>query len=1274
MYLKSLTLLGFKSFPEKTTITFQPGVTAIVGPNGCGKSNIADAIRWVLGEQSARALRGNEMADVIFNGTDVRKPLGMAEVSLTLSGVDQAALRTAGLNLDFHELTITRRVYRDGGSEYFLNRVPCRLRDIQQLFAGTGMGRVSYGIMAQGNITQLLSSKPEDRRMVFEEAAGITRFKAQKREAVRKLEATEQNLVRISDLIREVKRQIGSLQRQAGKARRYRALQAELQHLETQLARHQYDVWQAEQRECERALAECQEAIGRVEAAVAARETELVARRETLSRHTEELNQLHQAKAGIQASIDARMQQIAFAEQRIRELMSRDQQAHADLAQLEQQQQAASLEQASLRERLSEVEQSVHALETAHAERLASLRALEESLRLQNETLRQAQSAAMTLAHELARLRNQLHQVEVQQQSRATQLEKLAAEQIQLRTEDDRLQARLQEFEAVLVQHKQDTDTRRRQVVEKQQRLQQLQDELAQATAELDRLLQAQAAARSRLRVLEQLEESREGYDPGALAALRQSRDVLGSLADHLRVPDRYVVAIEQALGHYLQLVLTEHPDSAQAILAHLAENKAGRASVAALAIQRAESSSDSERSGIPAFAEPPAMQEFGSGDRLGGGGLLIPALDVIEVDPRVAPLVRSLLGRTYIVSDLKVAVHHFCNGHTGCDFVTLQGEMLSRHGVFTGGYLNGSGQGRGPASILGRKNQIAELRAELQRLEEAVAQAGRRRGALAGEQTALLAGLQEAQSDLRQHEVTLASHESEWRSLQNARQLLARKLQTAAYEAEELQRQLTEGQQRRSALSAQIALHEEQERALKTQVEDHLARLEELRQQREQAQAAVSDARVALAANQQRLAAVQQQLAAAEGRRLDLQMRVDRIRHEQAESVRLKAQVEHERQVAQAECDQLQARLTHLNESLAAREQERAFLETAVAETEQQLREQRRRLAELQEQRNRLELQRAQSQLLIENLTQRILEKYQVHLQDIRSECISITYAEEGPARVQVLTPEEMAQAGLATDWQAVARQVEDLQKRLNEMGAVNLVAIEEYEEAEQRHHFLSQQYEELVEARKQLLEVLQRINTETRQMFLDTFERIRRNFAQLFNEVFGGGQADLRLLDENDVLESGIDILARPPGKKLQTISLLSGGEQTMTAVALLFAIYQVKPSPFCVLDELDAPLDEANIGRFLRILQRFLSQSQFIIITHNKRTISMADALYGITMEERGVSKIVSVRFRQEEPLSATATEASPVSLAEPAMSPTPVSTTDDPETAALAGAVP
>jgi len=429
-------------------------------------------------------------------------------------------------------------------------------------------------------------------------------------------------------------------------------------------------------------------------------------------------------------------------------------------------------------------------------------------------------------------------------------------------------------------------------------------------------------------------------------------------------------------------------------------------------------------------------------------------------------------------------------------------------------------------------------------------------------------------------------------------------------------------------------------------------ALLEGLRQQRDAANADLTDSRVALAAEEQMCSSFQQQRQSLEQRIRELAQVIEARRGEMSSFVGRKEQAESEIQESRGLIEKLQHDREQVNAQAGELVAQKQSQDAEVASRDEALREQRRRLTERQEQRGAIEVELAQKTMAVQNLRDRIQQKYHVNLDSVRSECITITYADEGPARVHVMTPEEMAAAGAATDWAAVAQQVENLQQRIDEMGPVNLVAIEEYEETEQRYQFLSKQHDDLVQAKAQLLEVINRINVQTREMFRETFEKIRDNFRAMFTEVFGGGKADLVLMDENDLLESGIEIVARPPGKQLQTISLLSGGEQTMTAVALLFSIYQVKPSPFCVLDELDAPLDESNINRFIRVLQRFLVHSQFIIITHNKRTIGMADVLYGITMQEHGISKIVSVKFHKT---SEAVTDHKAVSLETPTAGP-------------------
>jgi chromosome segregation protein len=855
-----------------------------------------------------------------------------------------------------------------------------------------------------------------------------------------------------------------------------------------------------------------------------------------------------------------------------------------------------------------------------------ALNTVEEDLRQRQEALRQAQAGAFAAAQDLTQIRNEITALDLQKQGNSIRLEKLSAEKVQLEEERTRLEARLQEFTASVEVEKLNAQTKRGSVEQRQNRLRELQVELQASSAEQDQFLQAQAEKRSRLNVLEQLEGSHEGFSAGTQAALRQSRTVIGSLADRIRVPDPYVVAVENALGHHLQLVLTEQPESAQEILADLTANKSGRASVAALSL---EYTNDKQL-----FFE--GEMSPGSGlDAIQNGlqkGEVIHALAVVQGEPSVEKLLKALLGRTFIASDLTTATAQIQNGHAGCDFVTLTGDLLSRHGIYTGGYLNGNGNPKAPASILGRKNQITELQGELTEVQLRVAAMSRKRGALLGEQTELQASLQQAQTELREQEVAIATREGEFNALQNSNRLLHQKIETVVFEVQSLAAQEQEGSQKRSVLAARLNELEARERAGQEQVAALTAELENLRQQRDTANGALTESKVALAAEEQLLASFRQQQQSLEQRICELTQMVEQRRNEVSSFIGRKEQAESEIQDSRSQIGRLQHEREQVNTQTAELLARKQSQEGDVVAREENLSERRRQLTQLQEQRGALDVELAQKNMSVQNLRERIQQKYHIALDDVRSECITITFADEGAAKVHVMTPEEMAAAGASTDWNAVAQQIDALQQRLDEIGPVNLVAIEEYEETEQRYQFLTKQNDDLVSARVQLLEVINRINVQTRQMFIETFEKVRENFRAMFTEVFGGGKADLILSDQNDVLESGIEIMARPPGKQLQSISLLSGGEQTMVAVALLFSIYQVRPSPFCVLDELDAALDESNINRFVRILQRFLVHSQFVIITHNKRTIGMADVLYGVTMEERGISKIVSVKFHK------------------------------------------
>ncbi len=1223
MYLKNLTVLGFKSFADKTSLNFQPGITAVVGPNGCGKSNVADAIRWVLGEQSARALRGGEMADVIFNGTDGRKPLGMAEVSLTIGDVDAEHLKAAGIEMTFNEVTITRRIFRDGGSEYYINKVACRLRDIQQFFMGTGMGKTSYSIMAQGHITQIIQSKPEDRRMVFEEAAGITKFKAQKKESLRKLEHTDQNLLRVEDLIREVKRQIGSLQRQAGKARRYKQVAMELQHLDTQLARHQFDTLQNEIGQRTHEAEQLRAAMEDLSQNVLRSEDELQQLRHRLSELDAEINMARQQGLELKGQTEHHEHRIQFNEERLRELEAQNTKAFRDINESEERIGYARQEHVAVTQRLAESQAKLETLRGELSAKQQAVQTVERELITRQEELRRAQTEAFNSSQQLSRVRNEINALDMQKQGNVVRLEKLSSEKIQLEEERARLEARLTEFAANVETEKLNVVALRGTVEERQKRLREIQLEINQVSHELDTVLRAQAGVKSRLNVLEQLQTSHEGFGAGAQAALKQSKLALGTLADRIRVPDQYIVAVESALGHHLQLVLAEQPEAAQEIFADLNTNKKGRANIGCLGLKNPDFK--------PAEAAADAPGES--------------ALKVIEADESVAYLISGLLGNTRIVADLAAATAAWqaCNG--AYNFATLTGDLLNRQGIFTGGSLGGA-NGKAPSSILGRKNQIAGLKTEIEQAQAQADGISHKKGALQGEQTALQASLQQAQADLRTQEVAIATREGEFKALKSSLQNLHNRINTVVNETQSLAGQEQEGNAKRERLATQIADLEAREQAVVARVADLGGNIDALRQQRDTALSAQNDTKVATATEEQLVRSFAGQKSPLESRIRELEQLITTRRNEIGAFGQRKTQADTE----MADSRQQIERLRHEREQVSLRVTElgtqKVTQEADVTLREDGLREQRKRLNELQSRRGVIDIELTQKTMQVQNLRERIQEKYQLILDDIRSECITITFADEGQPKVETISPDEMVLRGLATDWAKVAEQVATLQTKIDDLGAVNHASIEEYEEAETRHAFLSQQHGDLVSAKAQLLEIINKINDQTKVMFAETFTKIRDNFRVLFTEIFGGGKADLVLVDENDLLESGVEIVAKPPGKQLQSISLLSGGEQTMTAVALLFSIYQVKPSPFCVLDELDAPLDESNINRFIRVLQRFLVHSQFVIITHNKRTIGIADVLYGVTMQEHGVSKIVSVKFHKQDEPAADRTAGTPL----------------------------
>jgi chromosome segregation protein len=1235
MHLQSLELFGFKSFADKTVFNFHEGVTAIVGPNGCGKSNVLDAVRWVLGEQSAKSLRGGEMADVIFNGTDTRKPLGFAEVSLTLTNCSQ------DLGVDWHDVRVTRRVYRDGNSEYLLNKNLCRLKDIQRLFADTGVARSAYSMMEQGKIDLILSSRPEDRRAVFEEAAGITKYKTMKREALRKLEATEANLLRIDDIIKEVKRQIGSLQRQAGKARRYQALLGDLRVLDTHHSKKQLDRLEAELKNSRVESKRLNELERATQTKIDASEDRLTSERHELDEIDSKIADARSEVQRLQSEIAAHRSRIQFNQQRgeeFAELIARYR-SDIDSAEAKRSEQETQIQEA---DRL--VEKTKRLLESKEHE-LAQCMEKSTQLRAeraqQEEEARNLQGSISKLESQVSSFEGELHGCRARREATALRISDLEKAISAAHRRRDEVGAQLDSVRTILHREEETAQSLTKDEQSAEEQLLAKEKAVADAEKNLSALERDLAEKQSRLEILRQLNEEGEGLTKGSQAVLRgldnpdRFRPALGgALVANLDVEPEYVAAIEAALGRSVHAVVLQKAALAPEIVAALSENKLGQAALALTGF--AES---------PPPPPPPALPK----------GALAWAIEKASAPDQLQPLVRRLLHDVVLVRALDEALS-LRNELPHLNVATLNGEFVSKDGIVFGGKANANAD-----SLLERKTRIQVLEQETTALEE------QRR--LFEEQRATAKNqLQQAKD---QREQKRQRHQAAHISLSNARgqlqlvereqQEAERKLHSLQNEKETLDRQVEAADARLAELEKQFADGEhaiaEQQEKLRTlaAAKENALRFEE------EAAGHLNELRLAVATERQRHENLTQQrqpmaARAAElaeliaARRSDIEKFQERIALQKSESSAAETAITSQA-TAQAAAEDAANEIA----------QQRAARLASISAIEAELRNFRNSLDEIRDRRGKEEVRQTQLQLRIDSVAENVMRRYQVDLREFESDqgafdktlqvqlkkrqggssAPPLDVINGGEAALDLPSRSESAihQAGDGTNLEEI---ISELTRQLDNMGPVNLDAVHEYDELEERFAFIEKQNNDLTASRRELLDTISHINTTTRKLFAETFAQVRTNFREMFAEMFGGGRADLSLMDESDPLNCGIEITAKPPGKQLQSISLLSGGERAMTAVGLLFAIYMVRPSPFCILDEMDAPLDESNINRFIRVLERFVSQSQFIIITHNKRTIAKADILYGVTMEERGVSKLVGVKLADPQAVQQNGSE--------------------------------
>ncbi|MGE0455221.1 MAG: chromosome segregation protein SMC [Vicinamibacteria bacterium] len=1185
MRLERVEIVGFKSFCDKQELSFQGGVTGIVGPNGCGKSNISDAISWVLGEQSAKSLRGASMADVIFAGSQSRQPVGMAEVSLRVSGV------SSGSPDESPDCVVTRRLYRNGESEYLMNGQLCRLRDIHELFMDTGLGSKAYSIIEQGKIGMILSTKPADRRALIEEAAGITKYRARRRQTALKLEAAQQNLLRVNDIVHEVEKQLESLKRQASKARRYHQVRGELQGVERILyGRRFLDISQQAKGLAERIAAE-EERERAASVALETEEAQMEARRSVLYEEEARLEDARAKLSELTLSVDRHQGKSGYCKEQIGEAEARGAEARREADELQARvgpQQGERLAKRSEDERVKDELRQAEA--EAQAAEAAQQAAAAAQARAEDE-LDAARDAQVALLGRIATLGNARENVSGSAERAATDLLKLAAEREELERERARVGSLLAEAQRRLAEANAQLDTLSAGRADAAGRGQAARERAESARGEGSALQSERDSLQGRLSSLEEIIRTHAAFDEGVRALLAAAQQEAGAghaplatgvVADSVETDKEHERAVEAFLGDRLQALLTQDAQQAIAGIRRLEATDAGRAVF--LTLRTARPPADPNGLKAASDMEPASLGLLSRHYRVSG--------------PH-AEAIRGALPDALLVAEIGQALE-IASRHSQMPIVTLRGETVR------GATIEG---GRAVKGLLAPRREVKEIAARVAEVD------ARLRGVREQESLAR-AQAEAAFGEARELEERCHATEKDLVAIRHDLAVAEEETRRHERKATVLDAERRQAEEERGAAAVRLA---ELELALSGAEAEKLAGSElftgrqaavgEARATSEAAQARYATALSSLAALRERALAVEAECARLEAALQDLQHRIAAARGRAEEMDRRRAELQQE--LAEAE------RL--LTEALLQRDRlagEATLVEDEVREVrneldarEHSLKERRRERETLRDALSELTVSRARAESDLDHLAR---ESQQAVGQGA-VEC------------ARSLTDDEKLK-----DQSELLLLVDDLRQRIERMGPVNVLAVEQTQELEERAAFLTAQRQDLLDSVAELDSAIKKIDKTSRERFREAFEIINRHFGEIFRQLFGGGTAGLSLIDEEDLLESGIDVMAQPPGKRLQSVMLLSGGEKAMTAIALLFAIFQYKPSPFCILDEVDAPLDDANIGRFVRMLEGLKGDTQFVLITHSRKTMEIADQLYGVTMEEPGVSKLVSVRF--------------------------------------------
>lgn len=1179
MYLKSIEIHGFKSFANKITFKFHNGITGIVGPNGSGKSNVADAVRWVLGEQRIKQLRGASMQDVIFSGTELRKPLGYAYVAITLDNSDHQ------LAVDYDEVTVARRIYRSGESEYLMNGTPCRLKDVNELFYDTGIGKEGYSIIGQGQIDKILSGKPEERRELFDEAAGIVKFKRRKNTAQKKLEDEKQNLLRVTDILSELEKQVGPLEKQSEKAKIYLKKKEELKTLDVNMfllennrIREQLQTVEEKYHIASGDLQETTEKYEGIKAEYEQIQGQIEMLDEAIEAARTQLTDTGLLRGKLEGEINVLKEQINSAKGNEGHLQSRLQTVKGEID-------AKNIDKEAILKDKQEIDGQLAQMQKIRDEANGLLSAVQNRIEELNNQIEAGKNTIIDALNNRATIKSKIGRYDTMMEQINIRKAELTSRLLRAKSDEAKQQETIKqlqdEFEQINEEIRNLNDSQT--VIE--ERLSHIHDELSEKDQKLRDTQVVYHQEKSKLEALANLTERYDGYG-GSVKRVMECREeekgIIGVVADIIKVDKKYETAIETALGGNIQNIVTEDEETAKRMIAFLKKHKAGRATFLPLT----------------SITNP---QEFKNPESLKEKGVIGMADELVQIDKKYKNVAKAMLGRIVVVDNIDNAVKIARKFDYGIRMVTIEGELLVPGGAISGGAFKNN------SNLLGRRREMEELDAKVKKYLAQI--------------DGLLEDIEktkETRSKLRMELEDTKSQLQDKFIEQNTARMNVIKAEERKNEAEEgfgalkteeqeIETQIQEIKAGKDTIVKELEESEQLEKNVQKQIEEFQKELEEQRQKESEQSKDVSERDVEVEKKLQ-----QQEFH---------QQNVDRI---DGEIERFAAELkEIEEGLAQnaAEIERKEQNIKEIEETIVASNTSRSDAEEKLKEdimkkeelsskqknffnTREELSE---RMTALDKEVYRLNAQKEKLEESIEAQINYMWDEYEITLSDAAS-----------------LRNEEM------TDLPAMKKAVFALKDEIKKLGDVNVNAIEDYKNLMERYEFLKTQHDDLVEAEKTLLNIIEELDTAMRKQFNEKFIEISREFDKVFKELFGGGKGTLELMEDEDVLEAGIRIIAQPPGKKLQNMMQMSGGEKALTAIALLFAIQNLKPSPFCLLDEIEAALDENNVTRFAKYLHKLTKHTQFIVITHRRGTMEKADRLYGITMQEKGVSTLVSVNL--------------------------------------------